>query len=75
LICQAIAQVLRPIFDPEFHPHSFGFRPGRSQHHAVERARQFIVDGAAWCVDLISTRFRRPTDCGRRDLKASLSVG
>src|SRR5512140_3413086 len=51
LICQAIAQVLTPIFDPSFHPHSFGFRPGRSQHHAVERARQFIADDAAWCVD------------------------
>ena len=51
LICQAIAQVLTPIFDPKFHPHSFGFRPGRSQHHAVERARQFIIDDAAWCVD------------------------
>ena len=38
LICQAIAQVLTPVFDPLFHPHSFGFRPGRSQHHAVERA-------------------------------------
>ena len=51
MICQAIAQVLTPIFDPKFHPHSFGFRPGRSQHHAVERARQFISDGAVWCVD------------------------
>ena len=51
LICQAIAQVLTPVFDPHFHPHSFGFRPGRSQHHAVERARLFIADGAAWCVD------------------------
>ena len=51
LICQAIAQVLTPIFDPQFHPHSFGFRPGRSQHQAVERARQFIADDAAWCVD------------------------
>jgi group II intron reverse transcriptase/maturase len=51
LICQAIAQVLRPVFDPLFHPHSFGFRPGRSAHDAVERARQFIADDAAWCVD------------------------
>jgi Reverse transcriptase (RNA-dependent DNA polymerase) len=51
LICQAIAQVLTPVIDPTFHPHSFGFRPGRSQHHAVERARQFIADDAAWCVD------------------------
>ena len=51
LICQAIAQVLTPIFDPLFHPHSFGFRPGRSQHQAVNRARQFVADGAVWCVD------------------------
>ena len=51
LICQAIAQVLTPVFDPHFHPHSFWFRPGRSQHHAVERARQFIADGAVWCAD------------------------
>ena len=51
LICQAIAQVLTPVFEPHFHPHSFGFRPGRSQHHAVERARQFIADDAAWCAD------------------------
>ena len=36
LICQATAQVLTPVFDPYFHPHSFGFRPGRSQHQAVE---------------------------------------
>jgi RNA-directed DNA polymerase len=51
LICQAISQVLTPVFDPHFHPCSFGYRPGRSQHQAVERARQFISDDAAWCVD------------------------
>ena len=50
LICQALTQVLTPLFDPLFHPCSFGYRPGRSQHHAVEQARQFIADGAAWCV-------------------------
>jgi RNA-directed DNA polymerase len=52
LIQQAVLQVLTPVFDPYFHPHSFGFRPGRSAHQAVERARQSIVDGAVWCVDL-----------------------
>ena len=52
LICQAIAQGLTPVFDPHFHPHSFGFRPGRSQHEAVRTARQFIADGAVWCADL-----------------------
>jgi group II intron reverse transcriptase/maturase len=49
--------VLTPIFDPHFHPHSFGFRPGRSAHHAVERARQFIADDAAWCVDFDLDQF------------------
>jgi group II intron reverse transcriptase/maturase len=51
LICQALAQVLTPIFDPHFHPCSFGYRPGRSQHDAVEQARQFINDDAVWCAD------------------------
>lgn len=36
LIQQAIGQVLTPIFDPAFSDNSFGFRPGRSQHQAVE---------------------------------------
>ena len=37
LICQATAQVLTPVFYPTFHPHSFGFRPGRS-HPSSGRA-------------------------------------
>ena len=61
MICQAIAQVLTPIIDPQFHPHSFGFRPGRSQHQAVQRARQFISDGAVWCVDFDLDQFLEPS--------------
>jgi RNA-directed DNA polymerase len=52
LIQQAVLQVLEPLFDPRFSDHSFGFRPGRSAHQAVERARQFIADDAAWGVDV-----------------------
>jgi RNA-directed DNA polymerase len=37
LIQQAVLQVLTPVFDPHFHSHSFGFRPGLSAHQAVER--------------------------------------
>ena len=61
MICQAILQVLTPVFDPHFHPHSFGYRPGRSQHDAVERARQFIADDAAWCVDFDLDSFLEPS--------------
>ncbi|MCA1701418.1 MAG: group II intron reverse transcriptase/maturase, partial [Actinobacteria bacterium] len=49
---QAVLQVLEPVFEPHFSDHSFGFRPGRSAHQAVQRARQFIEDDAAWVVDV-----------------------
>lgn len=57
LIQQAIAQVLVPIFDPEFSGSSFGFRPGRSAHQAVRVARRAIEDGHRWVVDLDLDRF------------------
>jgi RNA-directed DNA polymerase len=52
LIQQAVLQVLEPVFEPHFSDHSFGFRPGRSARQAVERARQFMQDDAAWVVDV-----------------------
>jgi RNA-directed DNA polymerase len=57
LICQAIAQVLTPIFDPGFSGSSFGFRPGRSAHQAVKVARRCIQDGLVWVVDIGLDRF------------------
>ena len=45
LIQQAIAQVLVPIFDPDFSDHSYGFRPGRSARDAVRKARDHIKEG------------------------------
>ena len=57
LICQAIAQVLTPIFDPGFSGSSFGFRPGRSAHQAVRAARRCIQDGLEWVVDIDLDRF------------------
>ncbi|GAW30043.1 unnamed protein product [Carboxydocella sp. ULO1] len=41
LIQQALLQVLTPIFDPEFSPYSYGFRPGRRGHDAVRQARTY----------------------------------
>lgn len=57
VICQAIAQVLTPIFDPHFHEHSYGFRPNRSAHMAVNQARRFVEEGAGWVVDLDLEQF------------------
>jgi len=49
---QALLQVLTPIFEREFSPHSYGFRPKRSAHQAVRAARQHIQDGYSVVVDL-----------------------
>jgi group II intron reverse transcriptase/maturase len=57
LVQQAIAQVLTPIFDPQFSESSFGFRPGRSAHQAVRSARRFVEDGLDWVVDIDLDRF------------------
>lgn len=57
MIQQAIAQVLTPIFDPEFSEHSYGFRPGRSAEQAVTKARDYIEDGYNWVVDIDLARY------------------
>lgn len=57
LIQQALSQTLTPIFDPGFADESYGFRPGRSAHEAVEAARRHLDSGAEWVVDLDLDRF------------------
>ena len=57
LIQQALLQVLTPIFDPGFSDASFGFRPGRSTHQAVLRARQHMAAGHRWVVDMDLEKF------------------
>ncbi len=56
-IQQALLQVLSPIFDPTFSDASFGFRPGRSTHQAVQRARGYIAAGHRWVVDVDLEKF------------------
>jgi RNA-directed DNA polymerase len=57
LIQQAIAQILSPIFDPAFSESSFGFRPGRSAHHAVYKVREYIRQGYRIAVDVDLSKF------------------
>jgi len=57
LIQQALHQVLCPIFDPGFSESSFGFRPGRSAHEAVLRAREHVASGRRWVVDMDLEKF------------------
>lgn len=57
VIQQAIIQVLTPIFERQFSPFSFGFRPNKSAHQAIEQARQYIEDGYRYVVDLDLEKF------------------
>jgi RNA-directed DNA polymerase len=57
LIQQAILQVLTPVFDPQFSPSSYGFRPGRRGHTAVRQAREYAREGYSWVVDIDLEKF------------------
>lgn len=57
LIQQALNQVLQPLFDPEFSGSSFGFRPGRNAHQAVQAAQGYVAAGKRWTVDLDLEKF------------------
>ncbi len=57
LVQQALAQVLTGIFDPGFASSSYGFRPGRSAHQAVEAGRGFVEEGYRWVVDVDLEKF------------------
>jgi RNA-directed DNA polymerase len=43
--------VLEPIFEADFHPVSYGFRPKRSAHQALEAVRQTANQGRVWVLD------------------------
>ena len=45
LIQQAVAGILQHIWEPTFSDSSFGFRPKRSCHHAIYRAKQYVEEG------------------------------
>ena len=57
LIQQALLQVLQKQWDPTFSEHSYGFRPGRSAHHAVAQAQSYVAEGYCYVVDIDLEKF------------------
>ncbi|MFM7219510.1 MAG: group II intron reverse transcriptase/maturase [Nodosilinea sp.] len=57
VIQQAILQVLTPMFDPEFSESSFGCRPRRSAHGAIQQVKAFVKSGYRVAVDLDLEKF------------------
>ncbi|MCL4476828.1 MAG: group II intron reverse transcriptase/maturase [Nitrospirae bacterium] len=56
-IQQATLQILQVQWDGGFSDHSFGFRPGRSAHQAIERALSYLRKGYRWVVDIDLEKF------------------
>lgn len=57
LIQQALLQIVQPIIDPRFCEHSYGFRPGRRAHQAVQQARRYVQAGYRVVVDVDLEKF------------------
>lgn len=56
-IQQAVAQILTPIYEEQFHNHSYGFRPNRGAQQAVLSALEMMNDGHSWIVDIDLEKF------------------
>ena len=52
VIQQAIAQVLSPMYEGQFSDNSYGFRPKRSAHQAMDKCQQYIQEGYTYAVDM-----------------------
>lgn len=57
LVQQAMLQVLTPILDPLFSESSYGFRPGRSAHDALKKAKEYVMEGREIVVDIDLEKF------------------
>lgn len=57
VIQQAMLQVLTEIYEPIFSEHSYGFRPKRSAHMAMEEVLEYLNEGYEWIIDLDIEKF------------------
>jgi group II intron reverse transcriptase/maturase len=57
IVQQALLNLLQPIFEPQFHPSSYAYRPGRGCHQAIAKVTKFIREHELeWVVDMDLTR-------------------
>ncbi|SOE74741.1 Reverse transcriptase (RNA-dependent DNA polymerase) [Burkholderia sp. OK233] len=45
IVQRAMLMVMEPIWESDFHPASYGFRPARSVHHAIRTVKLQLQDG------------------------------
>jgi RNA-directed DNA polymerase len=51
IVQSALRHVMEPIFEREFAPQSYGFRPGRGCKEALRRVEELLHAGRNWVVD------------------------
>lgn len=58
ILQRAVAMILEPIYEQEFLPFSFGFRPGRSPHQALDYLRtQCFEQKVQWLLEVDLRKF------------------
>jgi retron-type reverse transcriptase len=58
LLQKAIQMLLEPIYEQEFYEFSFGFRPGKSQHQALDYMwKKIMGNNIKWIIDLDIRKF------------------
>jgi RNA-directed DNA polymerase len=75
LIQQAIHQELSRYYEPLFSERSYGFRPGRSAHQAIEQASKYIQEGKEWVVDIDLEKFFDKINHDRLMQRLSKGIG
>ena len=55
---RAAVMLLEPIYEQDFHPGSYGFRPGRGAHQALEQLRNQMMDShGGWILEVDISKF------------------
>lgn len=57
IVQQAIAQVLVPIYEPQFSDCSYGYRPKRSAQMAIEKVKEYAEQGYRYAVQLDLSKY------------------
>lgn len=65
ILQRAVAMLLEAIYEQDFHPGSYGFRPGRGAHDALEALRESIMSmGGGWVLEVDIRSFFDTLDHG-----------
>jgi RNA-directed DNA polymerase len=57
VIQQAITQMLSPVYEKQFSSNSYGFRPKRNAHHALQQCQCYLNEGYNYAVDIDLEKF------------------